>query len=332
MLKLFLTLITISTAHASSLYDQLCFETERLSITPLPEQYAQALQEIDQSDGSFVNISNVCKENQTLHDALALQDSFLHDNTTFSKENATAFKDLFYGVFLKSSDALIGCVQLILCPNGFIHTSSKIHKQYQGTGIATECKKNLLQHFKQQGWIPDAPWHGFSGMIHFNNKASLAYNLKCGYRIGAFTGDAVNIYYPHVVEDPQPLSYQTGDASLHDHVIELFSTYLKPATPEDGKVAQHNLRKLSFYRLMNVPEQFLKGALEEEIWFIIRALADNVIKPSDIPSDLQSSIFTLIKNEKSNFEIDEPHDIPEGFKDAQQQFNTVLEMIEKFGM
>lgn len=338
MIKFFLFILALNSgaAHAlPSLYDQLQFETDRLAITPLCEHHAQALQAIDESDESFVHISDTGKEHQTISQALNAQEAFLKEHNVFSRETMMDLTELFYGIFLKNTEDLIGCFKLSIHPDHFISGGVKVSKDYQNKGYATEVSLKGMQHFAQQGLIPskdhtDTPWHGFSGMVHLKNKSSLAFNLKCGFLIGAFAGDAVNLYYPKVIENPNPLSYQTGDPALHNQVIELFKEYLKPSVPENEKIAEHSLSKLSFQRLVNVPEKFLNEAINEEIWFIIRALADNVISLSDIPNHVQNTIFATIKSQKSEIKIDPIIEIPESFKKPLRQIDAVIKMIETF--
>ena len=203
---------------STSLYDQLCFETNRLSVFPLSAQHEKQLKDIETSDSSFVDISSTGDENTTLSEALIQQHSFLTQNTHFNKENVATFHNLFYGVFLKDNSQLIGCFKLILCD--FIHGDVKIINDHQSKGYATEVSLKGMQHFINQGWIPsdqhnDTPWLGFAGLIHLSNKPSLAYNLKCGYKIGFFIGDAVGVYFPKVIENPNPLSYKITNVILY---------------------------------------------------------------------------------------------------------------------
>ncbi|MBP9828999.1 MAG: GNAT family N-acetyltransferase [Proteobacteria bacterium] len=276
LLIIFFSVLNASTPHSNdSVFDLLSFSTERTNVRPLVPENLAAAQILNASDANFVNILNdefyegkpsfeVELQNQ--------QHALLQVPKLEDLKHSILTSTLYYGVFKNEDSCLIGIIKisgLISSDcNVFLSTSSKYHKSYQGQGYGTEVKKSLLDYFEQLRLIPTKgadpyafPFLGFKGLVVFANKASLNYNLKCGYRVGIFSGDDCAVYYPMVLGEEiiDGITFKADD-TLHDRIAPSFEMYLKK-DPEQALLGEKLLRQEAIVSIMLLEESNLAEML-----------------------------------------------------------------------
>lgn len=278
---LFLLIIFSSVLNASasdssdSLFHLLSFTTERTKVRPLVPENLAAAQILNASDANFVDILNdeFYEGKPSFEVKLQNQQHGLSQATKLEELKCNlSTSTIYYGIFKKEDSCLIGIIKISgfsnACLNYFLSTSSKYHKDYQGQGYGTEVKKAFFERYEKMELIPTKgadpcafPFLGFKGLVVFDNKASLNYNLKCGYRVGLFIGDDCTVYYPMVLGEEviDGITFKADD-TLHDRIAPSFGMYLKK-DPEQALLGEKLLRQEAIVPIMLLEESNLAEML-----------------------------------------------------------------------
>ncbi len=287
----------ISYSSSPSLFDALSFETKRTHVRPLTLEYLEQAKEVDASDSSFVQIIN-----EEIEEKLTTQERILGNSATLLGNvwEELAEKTLYYGVFCNEKRKLLGVFEITSRFHSFVVTAiegglstdttkqndilctdAKYHKDYQGRGYGTEVKKSLFIYYQKLKLIPSSledsdvcAFQGFSGLVNLKNKPSLKYNIvNCGYKVGRFFGDRVEVYYPFVNTARYSHFGLFEDLTLHECIAEYLFLYLSQSAAEESKLASEKaLRAVSLANLMSVEQSLSSEALDSESGFIVSTL------------------------------------------------------------
>ncbi len=257
-----------ASAAADNLQSLLSFETARTFARLLMPENLDTAKGVDDSDESYVQVM----EGASL-ESITRQAKFLAE--TSEVRQLGSISDLYYGIFEKGSSSIVGIFRVWnLETKGFLLTSIKFHRNQQGKGYATEFKKELFKRYQSIGLIPtfkddlSVPYRGFWGAIQITNKSSLAYNVKCGCRIGSICGNTVNVYYPFVIKGSCG-GIPELDESSHSSVVEQLVSYRS-----GSKEAERSLRSIALQNLLSYGKGELGKVLAGDSLFLAQTLTE----------------------------------------------------------
>ncbi len=282
-----LAFLTLKAAEQQNLFERLSFVNPRTAVRPLVPADEAAAITLNEASEKWVDILGDTNyegkppfETELLDQHTALSSTM----NLLELKGDRRISSLYFGIFENETKNLIGIIKIKslnqVQSEVFLDSSSKYHPDYQGQGLGTEVKIALFQHYQALGIIPydqydlrSVLFPGFEGTVVFDNKPSLKYNIKCGYRVGILFGSVFELYYPYVPlkkKNIDRVELET-DPNLHDKIIPYLNSYLSKIQLE-SEAGEQELRKKAIVSIMRLDEPQVSLALEDEDAFIAESI------------------------------------------------------------